>query len=502
MHNHFVLARKPSGCAPASRPGWIRVKFLPTTLTACVMGAIAFCASAQQRGAGQNLPEAPLGKPALLAFQSPSARPATSAATVPQGEPRAAGPTLTRQQAEQLALKNNPRTTVSALLAMAQKQVVRETRSAYYPTLNGEVTGVGAEEGSRISTGSLGASRLLNHVGAGVELDQLITDFGRTHNLVVSSELQQKAFEQDSIATQEDVVLATDMAFYRALEAQATLQVAKSTVAARSSINDQVTAMTKAKLRSTLDQSFAEVNLSQANLLRLDAQNQYDSSIAALNEVLGTTNDTPFTLVDDPSVPTPVAPTADEVIQLALQQRPDLQAAKLTHDSDLRFARAQRDQLLPTISGLGVVGGTPWAPNTPDNQYFLENWYGAAGVNIEIPLFNGFKYHAEAEEADLRARASDEQSRVLIDRIVRDVRTAWLTMTTAQQRMTVTAELLNEANTALQLAQTRYNLGLSSIVELSQAQLQQTQAQIDGSNARLDYESDLAALRFQSGSRP
>ena len=105
-------------------------------------------------------------------------------------------------------------------------------------------------------------------------------------------------------------------------------------------------------------------------------------------------------------------------------------------------------------------------------------------------------------EADFRAKASDEQSRDLIDHIVRDVRTAWLKAQTAQQRMAVTAELVKEANTALDLADTRYRLGLSSIVELSQAQLQQTQAQIDDANARFDYEADIAALRFQSGSQP
>jgi outer membrane protein len=224
--------------------------------------------------------------------------------------------------------------------------------------------------------------------------------------------------------------------------------------------------------------------------------------MASLNEVLGTTDDTQYQLVDDPNPPAPVAPSAQAVIALALQQRPDLQAQKLTHDADVRFARAQWDQLFPTISGLGVIGYTPWAPNTSTNTYFLYDWYGAAGVNVQIPIFNGFKYHSEGTEADLRAKASDEQSRVLIDRIVRDVRTAWLTMQTAQQRMSVTAELLKEANTALDLADTRYRLGLSSIVELSQAQLQQTQAQIDEANARFEYESDLAALRFQSGSQP
>jgi outer membrane protein len=457
---------------------------------------------------GQNkangLPDAPgLMAQAQLPGNEPSAptAPAPLAQTAVSPVPASTGQTLTRQQAEQLALKNNPRISVAGLLALAQKQVVRETRSAYYPTLNGELTGAAAEEGSRLSTGSLDASRLLNHAGAGVTMTQLITDFGRTRNLVASSSLQSKASDQQVQATREDIVLATDFAFYQALEAQATLQVAKSTVNARQAVDDQVSALTASKLKSTLDQSFAQVNLSQAQLLNLNAQNQYDSAMASLNEVLGTTDDTQFNLVDDPSPPAPVAPTADGVIALALQQRPDLLALKLTHDADVRFARAQRDQLLPTISGLGVVGATPWHPNTPATTYFLEPWYGAAGVNIQIPIFNGFKFHSEAEEADLRAKASDEQSRGLIDRIVRDVRTAWLTMSTAQQRIKVTTELLKEANTALDLADTRYRLGLSSIVELSQAQLQQTQAQIDEVNAQFDYEADLAALQFQSGSQ-
>jgi outer membrane protein len=360
------------------------------------------------------------------------------------------------------------------------------------------LTGVDAEEASRISTGSLSASRLLYHVGAGVELDQLITDFGRTRNLVASSSLEAKAAEQRSQATREDIALATDIAFYRALEAQATLEVATSTVKERSDVNEQVGAMTASKLKSTLDQSFAQVNLSQAKLLDLNAQNEYDSAIAALNEVLGTTNDTHYQLVDDTTLPQPVAPTPEAVIGLALQQRPDLLAMVDTHDADVRFAKAQRDQLLPTVSGLGDVGVTP----VGSNQYFIQNWYGAAGVNVAVPIFNGFKFHSQAAEADLRAKASDEQRRTLVDQIVRDVRTAWLRANSAQQRMTVAAELLKEANTALDLADTRYRLGLSSIVELSQAQLQQTQAQIDNANARFEYEEDLAALRFQSGSQP
>ncbi len=405
---------------------------------------------------------------------------------------------LTRQQAEQLALKNNPRISVAALIALAQKQVVRETRSAELPSLYANGTGVGAEQASRLASGDLASSRLLNHVGGGLQLSQLITDFGRTPNLVATSSLQAKAAEQNAEATREDIVYAVDLAFYNALEAQATLQVANSTVNERQSMGDQVDALTASKLKSTLDQSFAQVNLSEAKLLFLDSKNRAEAAMASLNDILGETTEHHYHLVDDTELPTPVANSAEALIAMALQQRPDLKSLQLTHEADVRFSRAQHEQLLPTVSALGVVGGTPVGSST----YYDPRWYGAAGVNISVPVFNGFKFHAEANEATLRAKASNEQSRQLTDRIVRDVRTAWLSANTAQQRMAVTAELLKEANTAMDLAQTRYQLGLSSIVELSQAQLQQTQAQIASANARFEYEADLAALRFQSGVQP
>ena len=423
----------------------------------------------------------------------------------PSSGPAASGGTetpLTRQEAEQLALRNNPRITEVALLALAQHEVVRESRSAELPSVYGNVTAEKAEEGTRIGSGSLSSSRLLDHAGAGVNVSQLITDFGRSRNLVASSSLQARAADQTALATREEIVLAVDLAFYRALETQATLKVAQSTVAARGSVNEQVSALTASKLKSTLDQSFAQVNLSQAQLLALDAQNQADAAMASLDEVLGSTVRQVFRLTDDAAPPAPIFGDADQAVSQALQQRPDLEAQRLAHESDVRFARAQWDQLLPTLSALGVVGALPWAPNSPATTFFVDNWYGGAGVNLSMPLFDGFKFHAQGKEADYRARASDQRSREIADRIVRDVRVAWLQANTAQQRMAVTRQLVDQANTALELAQTRYNLGLSSIVELSQAQLQQTQAQIEDANARFDYEAQLAALRFQTGVQP
>jgi outer membrane protein len=77
----------------------------------------------------------------------------TLSGTAQQRPPNELTSTLSRQQAEQIALKNNPRISVAQLLALAQKQVVRETRSASLPSLYGSATGVGAEQASRLSSG-------------------------------------------------------------------------------------------------------------------------------------------------------------------------------------------------------------------------------------------------------------------------------------------------------------------------------------------------------------
>ncbi len=402
---------------------------------------------------------------------------------------------LTRQEAEKIAIANNPRVKVSLLLARVQSQVVRETRADQLPNVNGDLTGVEANEASRLSTGSLAASRLLQHAGMGVQLSQLITDFGRTRNLVASARLTEKARQADVNATREDIVLATDQVFFQAIQAQATLRVAQQTVEQRQILVDQVTALAASKLKSELDLSFVQVNLSQAKLLQLTAQSNLDASKAALTAVLGYDHPVEYQLVEDSGDLPTLPASVDQSVTDALENRPDLQSLRFSEQAAQKFSLAQHEQLLPTVSALGVVGYTPYGAS----QYFTSSWYGAVGVNITIPIFNGFRYIAQASEAALQATAQSERTRDLRNQVVRDVRTAWLNASAEQQRVKVSSELLQQANLALSLAQTRYQLGLSSIVELSQAQLQQTQAAIDNANARAQFGLAYSDLQFQTG---
>jgi outer membrane protein len=399
---------------------------------------------------------------------------------------------LTLKQAEALAIKQNPQISVGRLSALAARQVTREARSALWPTSSVDLTAVDARDNSRITAGGLNNPIIYDRAAAGANVSQLITDFGHTSNLVSSASYAAKAENQNAMATQQQILLAVDQAFYGALQAQALLTVAQQTVSARQTVTDQVQALFDNKLKSQLDLSFANVNLAQAKLLLLDGENNQKSALATLSSILGYDNLQNFALVEDGE--TAVAPPAsiNDLIAQALNLRPEIRALDFQFKAAEKFHNAERDQLLPSIRALGAIG------DTPVRDPVLSNWYATAGVNMDIPVFNGFLYPAQSREAKLREQAAQERLRDLRNRISRDVRSSWLNANTAYQRLSVTQQLLDQANLALSLAETRYKLGLSSIVELSQAQLQQTQAQISGAQAGYDYRLALAVLRYQT----
>lgn len=399
---------------------------------------------------------------------------------------------LSVAEAEALALKNNPAISEARLSALASEQVTRQVRSSLWPQAYGNLTAVDARDNSRITAGGLNNPSVYTRAAGGVTLSQLITDFGHTTNLVASARLQARADAQRAAATKEDILLAVDQAFYTVLQTHAVLRVAEQTVASRQLLSDQVSALTNSKLKSLLDLSFANVNLAQAKLLYIDALNNDNASAAALSAILGYPSLESFELVNDAEPLTPPPADVEPLIADALAKRPEILALEFQSESAEKLHRAERDQSYPTISALAAVGDSP----VRDDRIYGP--YGAVGVNLQIPIFNGFFYSAKSSEAGLRAQAARQSLIDLRNRISRDVRTSWLAASTAFDRLSVNEQMLAQANQALDLAQTRYKLGLSSIVELSQAQLQQTQSEIGSAQAGYEYRLALAVLRYQT----
>ncbi len=399
---------------------------------------------------------------------------------------------LTLKEAEGIALQNHPQIQTAQFLASAADQVVRENRSDYYPMAFGSLTGAMALHDSRIGAGGLNNPIIYNRYANGVGVSQLITDFGRTKNLVQSSDLHARAQHENVATTRADVLLQVDQGYYAALRAQAVLKVAEETVSARQLVSDQVTALAAGNLKSGLDVSFANVNLSEAKLLLVQAQNDVQAAFAQLSAALGYAEQKTFELVEEPNPSPPPADPSTLIVQ-ALRDRPELAAQRLNVESAGKFATAERDLYLPTISAIGTAG------LIPAGQEVLSDRYAAAGLNINIPIFNGHLFSAFRAEADLKARAESQSLRDLQDRVTRDVRLAWLNASAGFQRLALTAELLDQASKAMELSQARYNLGLGSIVELSQAQLNKTQAEIVQASAKYDYQAQIASLNYQIG---
>jgi outer membrane protein len=253
---------------------------------------------------------------------------------------------------------------------------------------------------------------------------------------------------------------------------------------------DKIKALTDAKLKSDLDLSFSKVDLARGNLLLLEAKNNYQTSLAGLSAILGYPDEQDFQLLEEPAAIAPPALDVLPLIQQALQQRPEVLALQEEVQSTQKFSSAEHDLWRPTINALGVVG------EAPVRDPHIPNWYGAVGVNINIPVFNGSLYNARAKAADLQSDVSRQKLADMRNNIARDVRNSWQDTNRAYERLSVTQQLREQASLAFDLAQARYNLGLGSIVEFSQADLQKTEADIADTDAKYQFQLSQIVLRY------
>ncbi|HKB09142.1 MAG TPA: TolC family protein [Vicinamibacterales bacterium] len=409
--------------------------------------------------------------------------------------PAAAQPApWTLAQAEATALRNQPQVQAAQFGAVAATEAVRAARAAYFPTVLGSISGADAETGSRIAAGGLNNPIIYNRVAGGLSFTQLVTDFGRTRALVDSSSLTAAA-QQESVSGQRAaVLLEVDRAYFGVLRAQALQRVAQATVDARQLALDQVAALAQGNLRSGLDVSFARVNLSTAQLQLVQARNDTERAFAALAAALGI-EAVPSRVLAEELVETPPPDDSAALVADAFRQRPELLAAKLSADAATSFAAAESGLMRPSVTVAGAFGMLPYY------QPGISDRYAAVGVNVNLPLFNGNLFAARSAEAAARASAQDRRARDVENQIRRDVQMTWLNARTAFQRIDLTRQLLDQATQALDLAESRYTLGLSSIVELNQAQLAQTQAEVEAASARYDYQVQMAALSFATGAK-
>ena len=404
--------------------------------------------------------------------------------------------TLTLDAARALALKMHPRITMAQLQALAARQNLTESRAGFLPFVAVNATAVGTGEAvTRLAAGALSNSQLYDHIGAGVTMSQLITDFGRTANLTAAAKSRVQVSDAKLAEARARLLLAVDAAYLAALQARAVKVVADRTVASRQLLLDRIAELAKNQLKSELEVRFARVGVGEAQLLADKANNDWQSALATLGNLLGQRVALNADLAEVPLtnevVPEASAPLEEE----ALRRRPELRRLQAEQEAARSAARAARDSRLPTIMALGTAGVVP----VGSVQHF-EHDYAAAGVNVNLPLFTGGLYRAREREAELQAEDADASLQQEENDILRDVRLAWLEASHARERVALSANLLENASAALELARARFDKGLSSILELNQADLAKLSAEIAHTNAQYDFKVRCYVLDFQTGS--
>lgn len=425
----------------------------------------------------------------LLTRFFPGILPLALVAGLHAGEPS----TLTLHEAQERALRTHPRISITELRALAANEVTRQARSGFFPTLTANVTAAsGADDNTRLAAGSLNNPSVYQRNAEGLMLSQLITDMGRTVNLTASAKFRAKAEAANADATRAQVMLQVSAAYFSALQAQAVLRVARQTVTTRQILMDQIGALASNKLKSELDAGLARVSFEEGRLLQSKASNDVDAAFTSLSALLGERETQSFQMIEEP-LPTAFPVNPDALILEALGRRPDLIRFRFEREAAVKFARAEKALHYPVISAVASAGVTPL------HDTHFENNYAAAGVNLSLPLFNGFLFSGRQKEAQLKAAAAEQSLRDEEINTIRDVRIAWLNANNALDRLRISEQLLVEARKTYALAEARYKIGSSSFVELSQAQLNAVSAEIGNLRARYETQLQEQILRFQSG---
>ena len=411
------------------------------------------------------------------------------------GGAAAADAPLTLEEARRAALANHPLVRAADLTRQASAARVTIARSYYYPQLGADAVRAFANPSTRIgATGGLNDPTIIDRGSLGLGLSQLITDFGRTSALVDSSKLDLQAQTERVALTQEQVLLNVTAAYFGVLRAEALVRVADQTRASRQSLLDQVQGLRDAALRSDLDLSIAKQGVADADLLLLRARTAIDDGYASLAEAMGSPSQDRPALNE--AFDTPPPPTDLTAVQgLASDHNPALRALADDVAAAQKKADAEARDRYPTINAVGYAGVTPQR----DPLGTIKQNYAAGGFTLDVPLFQGGRLSAKQDEARLAAESLQQRYDSEKNILSRDVSIAFGNTRTAFDNISVTDQLVQNARQTLDLTQARYNIGQSSIVDLNQAQLTATQAEIAHEEAIFDYRMQRARLDYETG---
>lgn len=381
-------------------------------------------------------------------------------------------------EAVDLALCNNPQTREIWANARAQAAQFGVAQSAYLPNLDGKAAS------SRVSSNSVETRQR----SASLTLSWLLYDFGaRSANLENARQLLEAA-SATLDATVQTIFLTTLQSYYAAQAARAALTAAQESEKASRESLSAAEVRYQVGTGTPADRLQAQTAWSQATLNRIKAEGEVRNSLGTLANVMGLDAGQALMLAEIAAVAPDVTfeRDIDALIEEARRRRPDLKSAEAQFkaaQSTVDFTRASG---LPTLS-LGA--GPTWQESSG-----ISTNGNTIGLTVNVPLFSGFSttYKVRNAEALADARAA-QRDRVRLQ-VALDVWKAYQSLTTANQSIRTTIDLLASAEQSARVALGRYKAGVGNILDVLNAQTALASARQQRVQATLDWHVYRATL--------
>jgi len=398
-----------------------------------------------------------------------------------------AAPPLTLEDALTVALKNHPQITEARENLNGAEARTVQALANYYPQVSFSADW---SKGRSFLT-PLESIKQTEFNSEALCLKQTIYDFGRSSGAVAATRGYREAADKALAATRQDVTLRVRSAFYLLLAAEKQVVAVRETVKARQDVQRQAQEFFNQGIRSKVELARAEANYFTAKTALIRAENNCELSRVELASAMGVAtleND----VLAEPSPEASALPERSQVRQEALSNRAELQQLAALKTAVAANLSSAKSGYLPILSGTASVGYA--ARDFPPAGHV---W--AVGLNLTVPLFSGFSTPGQTREAQAIIGALEARRGNLRLQITREAESAWLSGSEAAARMVSIDKEVTAAKESQFLAEGRYQEGVGSIIEVTDAETLALDAQTASIQAKYDYDISLARLERAVG---
>ncbi len=333
---------------------------------------------------------------------------------------------LSLEKAVELALGQRARLRQAEHEALAAEHGVREARAGYFPQVY--LQGI-VKDGLSGATGGLGlvglpASPFFDKVADSVNVTYEVYDFGRTPNRLQAARFTAASLRSLEEAEKARVIWQVQTAFYRCLQADELLKVARETLEERKLTARQAQVYFEVQLRSKLDANLAQVNLSSAEAALVRAENERRIELAGLSRAMGVWGRPVYDL-EAVSLELESVEPLENLIERALASRPELLALERQVRAAEASLEATRSERLPRITAAASAGYARFETVPRDA------W--AVGLGFSVPLFTGFALESRVDQARERLWASEAARSELLLQVRFEVEQAFVELATARE---------------------------------------------------------------------